>query len=149
MSKNIWLFSLLWWAHQIVAIVSVFFLPESTFLTDHDIGPEAQLIMGSVGKILVALVLLPFFLAIVLWRQKWARWVLLVSFILSIANLLLDPAGLQAANLPSTFIQYLSVLIGAVAFFFLFSSSTRMWFYKSPGSNEGSYTSGAMSGGAQ
>ena len=133
MPTNVRRFVWLWWGSVGIALAGVPLTPSTNSSELLALGlTRADVMAIQVGSaaIIIAL-LLPFFWFAVWRRKNWARWVLLVAFAVSVPISL----GLMALNptfspedIPQTGIEFVSLLIEAAAFYFLFTGNARAWF---------------------
>ena len=84
--------------------------------------------MGLLEVAVIIVLLLPFFWLAV-WRGKnWARWVLFIAFIATLPIIFLDPSVFDTEHLPLIGVEFVSILVEAAAFYFLFTGDARPWF---------------------
>jgi len=94
----------------------------------------AKLTWSGEVKISIALILLlmaiflPIFRLAVWGQRNWARWVLFVTFILSLPLLFADRRMLQPGHLPLTAYAFAGTLLQAVGFYWLFTGDAQPWF---------------------
>jgi K+ transporter len=128
MPSNVRRFLWLWCASFLIGAAEIPLTPPVSALEDFGVTPSAQMALAAAWSLLSLATLLPFLWLAVRRRRNWARWVLLVSFIISMPLVFLDPALFAADQLPLTAIEILSILVGAVAFYLLFTGDARSWF---------------------
>lgn len=132
MPKNIRRFLWLWWAAFLIGAAEIPLTPPNSMLLDFGLTRSAQTMLAAGATALSLATLLPFLWFAVWRRRNWARWVLLVSFIISLPLDFLDPSVWSGDQLPLTGMALLSVLAGAAAFYFLFTGDARRWFAERP-----------------
>ncbi|HEY3638394.1 MAG TPA: hypothetical protein VGK90_09600 [Rhizomicrobium sp.] len=128
MPINVRRFLWLWWASFLIGAAEIPLTPPVSALDDLGITPSVQMSLSTVWTLLSLATLLPFLWFAVRRRKNWARWVLFVSYIISLPLVFLDPAMFSVRQLPLTAIELSSNILGAVAFYFLFTGDARQWF---------------------
>ena len=128
MPTNVRRFLWLWCVAFLIGSAEIPLTPPNTELQDFGITPSLQLALTAATTALSLATLLPFLWFAVRRRKNWARWVLLVSFIISMPLVFLDPAVFSGDQLPLTVLEFLSIFAEAVAFYFLFTGDARPWF---------------------
>jgi len=126
MPRNVRLFAWLWLAGNLGQIPGMFFLPPPA-----SIGVKSRL-----AEILICMALLVITEAItiplywlIVWRHKnWARWVLFALFVVLLLPCLDYSRQFEPDEIPQTIIIYVSALVQAAAFFFIFTGDGRPWF---------------------
>ena len=100
------------------------------FMPPPDLGLARATQIGLVaGMVAIMLVVLIFFFWLAVWqRRNWARWVLLVIFPSFAAIFFLSPTLFQREYFHANVIAFVSMLVEAVAFYFLFVGDARPWF---------------------
>jgi hypothetical protein len=128
MPKNVRLFVWLWFSSFVIAFAGVPLLPPPD-LSLTRLGVTWPIEIGLVAgvQLIILIILLPFFWLAVSRRRNWARWLLLVAFVAPLP-LAFDPNMFDRENLPSTAVSFLSLLVEAAAFYFLFTGDARAWF---------------------
>ena len=86
---------------------------------------EVKVMIGVV--LLTVAILLPFFQQAVWGRKNWARWVLLLAFVIPMP-LLFERNMFRDDYLPQTLYMFAATLFEAVGFYFLFTGDARDWF---------------------
>jgi hypothetical protein len=128
MPKNVRRFLWLWWAAFLIGAAEIPLTPPNSTLLDFGATRSLQTAFAAGETALSLATLLPF-LWFAVWRRKnWARWVLLVSFVISLPLDFLDPSVWSGDQLLLTGMALLSVLAGAVSFYLLFTGDARRWF---------------------
>lgn len=94
---------------------------------------EVKLMLGA--TLLLLAILFPFFQLAVWGRKNWARWVLLLAFLVSLPLLFIEPRMFREDYLPQTIYAFAGTLLEAVGFYFLFTGDARPW-YRSQMQNE-------------
>jgi hypothetical protein len=127
--RNVRLFAWLWLGSNLAAIPELFLLPPPPpEAVEFGITQSVEMAFGGVGLIIAAAFTLPFFWLVVWRRRSWARWVLLVSFITDIPLWFVDPSGFEPDHLLLTALLFVSTLVEAASFYFVFSGDARPWF---------------------
>ncbi len=124
MPTNVRRFAWLYLGAFLIALAGLPFMPP------YDLGLARETQTGLVAGIVVIMVvvLLPFFWLAVWRRRNWARWVLLVIFASFAVIFFLSPTLFQREYLLVNVISFVSMLVEAVAFYFLFVGDARPWF---------------------
>ncbi|HEX4159711.1 MAG TPA: hypothetical protein VHY79_14685 [Rhizomicrobium sp.] len=128
MPTNVRRFLWLWWAAFLIGAAEIPLTPPSSMLLDLGVTQSVQTALAVGGTVLSLATLLPFLWFAVRRRKNWARWVLLVSFIISLPLEFLDPSIYSGDQLPLTCMALVSALAGAAAFYFVFTGDARPWF---------------------
>ena len=132
MPANVRRFLILWWAAFLIGAAEIPLTPPNSTLADFGVTAAAQTGFAVAGTALSLLTLLPFLWFAVWRRRNWARWVLLVSFIISLPLEFFDPSVWSGDQLLLTGMALLSTLAAGAAFWFLFTGDARPWFAEEP-----------------
>ncbi|HTT82357.1 MAG TPA: hypothetical protein VMF67_02650 [Rhizomicrobium sp.] len=132
MPTNVRRFLWLWWAAFVIGAAEIPLTPPNSTLLNFGATRSVQTALAAGGTALSLATLLPFLWFAVRRRKNWARWVLLVSFIISLPLEFLDPSVWSGDQLPLTGMALLSVLAEAASFYFLFTGDARPWFAEQP-----------------
>jgi hypothetical protein len=116
---NARLFALLWCLRIVIALAGFALIPTSSFELKVGLPAIIQKVVPAFGTIVIVLALLPFLWFAVRRNQTWAKWVLFVAFVVSVLNFFLDGTTFQSARLPSSGVEFFSLLVEAVGFYFL------------------------------
>jgi len=133
MPRDVKRFAWLWLTSGLLSFPELLLLPPvSPAATRMGITWPIEIAVGAVMIVIFFMILLPFFW-LAIWRRKnWARWVLLVLFVLSVAVsiplTLVDKHVFQPERLPLTFVTLVLAAVEAVAFYFLFTGASSRWF---------------------
>jgi hypothetical protein len=66
---------------------------------------------------------------LIVWRHRnWARWVLFTLFVVLLLPCLNYPQQFEPDEIPMTVSIYVTALVQAVAFYFIFTGDARPWF---------------------
>jgi hypothetical protein len=131
---NIRRFAWLWGASIVIALLGI---P----LTPSPIAPELSnlgltwgtLILFEVAcAIVIVASVFPFFWLAVWRRKNWARWTLFIAFVAPTPLLFLNLTPIDPESLPLLGVEFLSLLVEAAAFYFLFTGDARPWFRREP-----------------
>jgi hypothetical protein len=128
MPRNVQRFAWLWGASLLMSFVAIPLLPLDSSLVSQGMTRPMLMVIAAVVIVIFTVILLPFFWLAVWRRKNWARWVLLVLFVISLPLLFLDPEAFVPDHLPSTIIGFGTTFIQIVAFFFLFTGDAKPWF---------------------
>jgi hypothetical protein len=128
MPTNVRRFLWLWCAAFLIGAAEIPLMPPSSMLLDLGVTQSAQMAFAVGGTAVSLATLLPFLWFAVRRRRNWARWVLLVSFIISLPLEFFDPSIWSGGQLPLTLLALASVLASVAAFYFLFTGDARTWF---------------------
>ena len=127
MPRNVKCFAWLWVISFLFQIPGVFFLPPDAAAARLGISRAAEQKLSVAFGFLLLAVLLPF-LQLAVWKRKnWARWLLLIVFIICLPMLFVDHP-FRPDNLPTSAIALASQLVEAIAFYFAFTGDARPWF---------------------
>jgi len=133
MPINVRRFLWLWWASFLLGAAEIPLSPPSSMLVDLGVTASDQTMFAAGSTVFSLATLLPFLWFAIRRRKNWARWVLLVSFIISLPFISFDPARFAGAQLPLTVLEILSFLTGVAAFCFLYTGDARPWFKEQAG----------------
>jgi Na+-translocating ferredoxin:NAD+ oxidoreductase RnfD subunit len=137
MPTNVRRFLWLWCAAFLIGAAEIPLTPPNSTLQDFGVTQPVQTALAAGGAAISLATLLPFLWFALRRRKNWARWVLLVSFIISLPLEFLDPSVYSGDQLPLTLMALVSVLAGAAAFYFLFTGDARPWFREHPSTSSG------------
>lgn len=129
MPRNVKLFAWIWIISALLAFPGILLTPQwmvERARMAHRWSGEVKLMIGA--ELLLLAVLLPFFQLAVWGRKNWARWVLLLAFIVSLPLLFFEPRMFREDYLPQTLYMFAGTLLEAVGFYFLFTENARPWF---------------------
>jgi hypothetical protein len=120
---NVKLFAWLYAASCVIPLVEAFVMPPPAVGSKISYSTELVITIG--GAIILELIFLPFFWLAV-WRQKnWARWLSVVSFVITLP---MSFVPLPPELLPMMKVAIGGALIQAIAFYFVFTGDARPWF---------------------
>jgi hypothetical protein len=131
MPRNVHRYLWLILASFAVSIVSLPWQPR-------DPKTQVELGIGDIGYteltfvfgLLVFFVFAPFIWAAAWRRKNWARWVLLISFLVALPFMLDVPSGFYSLRPFATACTDISLVMEAMALYFLFSGDAKPWFRK-------------------
>jgi hypothetical protein len=125
MPRNVKLFAWLYAASCAIGLVGALLMPPPPAGSEITRPVELAVTMGF--AILMILIELPFVWLVVWKRKNWARWLLLVLFVITLP-LLFVPYPPEANFLPMIEVAVGATLIQAIAFYFVFTGDARRWF---------------------
>jgi hypothetical protein len=123
--KNVRRFALLWWAAFLLGLIGI---PPTYVDVWTRAAVERQLLIAAVGGLAFLAILFPFFWLTVWRRRKWARWVLLLAFVVSLpVDFFVDLSRIPYP-LTNIGVGLVSGLLELAAFYFLFTGDAQPWF---------------------
>ena len=126
MPTNVRRFEWLWWISNLIDLSSIPFSTDPEIL-NYGFSRTAQIEFALVVYAVVIAIQLPFFWLAVSRRKNRARWVLFIIFVAFTIGYLFSPSP-PAGSRVMAVMEFISWLVEAASFIFLFTGDARPWF---------------------